>query len=247
MATRAEVTRAAEHQQAIAAAAVAAVAAWWQAQELANVGAVAGELADVLVGIVETYDAASASEAAERYDLWRAEAGASGAFEAVPAEGVGPEHIRESVGYALLPLGGDEPNPQKALDRVTTATQRFVRQAGRDTIADNAERDPRGHWVRVPTGDETCAFCLILASRGATPARYSTRESALYRRNGRKYHNDCDCTAVPVWSEADYPEGYDPEELYSRYARARDEVTAPGHPIDLREVTATMREAYGLK
>ena len=46
-------------------------------------------------------------------------------------------------------------------------------------------------FARVPTGTETCTFCLMLASRGAV---YHTRKTAGER--GR-FHRGCDCKVVP--------------------------------------------------
>lgn len=40
----------------------------------------------------------------------------------------------------------------------------------------NAARDPlRPKWARVPSGTETCQFCLMLASRGFA---YTSEKSA---------------------------------------------------------------------
>ncbi|MGO1562610.1 MAG: hypothetical protein ACTHW7_12375 [Actinomycetaceae bacterium] len=41
-----------------------------------------------------------------------------------------------------------------------------------------------------------------------------------YNANGITVSN-CDCQPVPVASEDDYPEGYDPDALYEQYENAR--------------------------
>lgn len=88
----------------------------------------------------------------------------------------------------------------------------------------NAERDPYGgetRYARVPTGEETCDFCIMLASRGPV---YHTEESAGAYDH---YHAHCDCRIVPFWGTYDAGpsrrgsimgiEGYDPDALYERY------------------------------
>lgn len=68
-----------------------------------------------------------------------------------------------------------------------------VEQAGRRQMRRNAERDPAGvRWARMPIG-ETCAWCLMLASRGAV---YLSEESA---GSGGHFHAQCDCQIVAVF------------------------------------------------
>ncbi|MFD5864365.1 hypothetical protein ACFWGP_05400 [Agromyces sp. NPDC127015] len=54
-------------------------------------------------------------------------------------------------------------------------------------------------WARVLTGADNCAFCVMLASRGAV---YKARSTALYGGGQSKYHDRCDCIAMPVYSAA---------------------------------------------
>lgn len=54
-------------------------------------------------------------------------------------------------------------------------------------------------WARIPTGAYTCAFCLVLASRG--PVYYTSTSAKL---NGFD-HDDCDCVCVPVYDDDNYP------------------------------------------
>jgi hypothetical protein len=73
-----------------------------------------------------------------------------------------------------------------------------VMRAGRQLINDAGLKDPgRYGWMRV-TGARPCAFCSMLASRGAV---YDTRESAGY---GNLYHKNCHCTQVPVFIKNPY-------------------------------------------
>lgn len=77
-------------------------------------------------------------------------------------------------------------------------------QAGR-TIIEQAERDSGKYeirYARVPMGNETCAWCIMLASQGYV---YKSKESASYKKNkyglrsaAEHFHDNCDCIVVPV-------------------------------------------------
>ena len=60
-----------------------------------------------------------------------------------------------------------------------------------------------GGYARVPVGD-TCAFCIMLASRGFV---YASEKSALRSKTGGKYHRNCNCIAVPFHEARTIP-GY---------------------------------------
>jgi len=73
-------------------------------------------------------------------------------------------------------------------------------------------------WARVTTGDETCAWCVMLASRGPV---YTSAKSAGVKKKAaaralelfgagakipmNEWHTGCDCTVVPVYDENDWP------------------------------------------
>lgn len=100
--------------------------------------------------------------------------------------------------------------------------------AGRCT-QHNAGRDPfsgETRYARVPTGEETCDFCIMLASRG--PIYHSEESAGAYDH----YHPHCDCRIVPFWGtyrvETDKGgiirrsglmgiEGYDPDAYFEKY------------------------------
>lgn len=68
-------------------------------------------------------------------------------------------------------------------------------------------------WARVPTGRETCAFCIALCSRGAVyrdakaaGSKHSNEETVRLQNAGEftvddmdGWHTGCDCKVVPVW------------------------------------------------
>lgn len=123
-------------------------------------------------------------------------------------------------------------NMPQALANLQLVADELVKQFGRDTVMNSAIRNGR-RFARVPQGSETCAWCLMLASRGYT---YGSAAAA-----GRysKFHADCDCQIV--MDDGTVPEGYDPDALYAMYASVHQ------YTDDDRTVAARMRQAFDLK
>ena len=81
---------------------------------------------------------------------------------------------------------------------------RHVLAAGREAVARTTHngrakfrktgRPAHVGYARVLSGRESCAFCAMLASRGPV---YS-EDTVIRRRDGERYHDDCDCTPVLV-------------------------------------------------
>lgn len=88
-------------------------------------------------------------------------------------------------------------------------------------ILRNTERRRTGikGWARVPTGSETCAWCLMLCSRGAAyrigktvGLKIEVRDFFRYEREGtfdpkehmHQWHDNCDCKVVPVFDLDDW-------------------------------------------
>lgn len=111
----------------------------------------------------------------------------------------------------------------------------IVRNTARLTIEESAENDPtKPRYARVPSGAKTCAFCLMLASRGFA---YSTEKTA--GGEEEKYHNDCDCTIIPSWGKTRL-HGYDPDALADMWRNATE--AADGG--DYRLALSKMRRMY---
>lgn len=86
-----------------------------------------------------------------------------------------------------------------------------IKRAAGDCVYLNGEFDPLDvRFARVPSGFETCPFCIMLASRGFI---YRNKTSA--GADGH-YHANCDCRIVPSFS-AEKIEGYDPDALYRQF------------------------------
>ncbi|MFP7366293.1 hypothetical protein SFC07_11070 [Corynebacterium callunae] len=110
---------------------------------------------------------------------------------------------------------------EKAAKKLTAAAERHARDAGRQAVIDTAaggqvraeprnETTPQSYrrttttgeelgWARVLTGDENCAFCAMLASRGPVYSEETVLTAgSKSSREGMTYHANCDCAAVLV-------------------------------------------------
>ena len=103
--------------------------------------------------------------------------------------------------------------------------------AARKTTARNADRDfYRGmRYARIPTGRETCGWCVMLASRGFV---YHSKEKAGdYGGRFNYFHDRCDCR-VEAGDENSTVAGYDPDWYLKVYGDAR-EACGSGDPKDI--------------
>lgn len=93
-----------------------------------------------------------------------------------------------------------------------------IKKAAGQCVIQNALKDTRrAMFARVPTGAETCDFCIMLASRGFV---YHSKKTA---GEFDHYHANCDCRVVPGFDGETKVEGYDPDALYEKYAEKRNE------------------------
>lgn len=195
---------------------------------------------DVLPSLTQRWGEAAAAAAADWYEELRADAAAPGRFTARVAPALSPtqeDALLQRARWALGPLfAGD---PSRALSRLTGLVDEHIRRAGGDTIAASVEHDPaRPRFARIPVG-ETCAFCIMLAGRGAV---YHSPETA---GEFTKYHHADDCVITPIWPGQDYPDGYDPDVYYRQYLEARNNISAVG-VVDTKDILAEMRHlGYG--
>ncbi|MDP7733649.1 hypothetical protein QXL92_02610 [Mycobacterium paragordonae] len=112
-----------------------------------------------------------------------------------------------------------EDSPNNAVASVALRAVREVENAGRQQIIHAVKNEPepkvlRG-WARVATGRETCAWCLMLISRGPTYLGADTAgldlddESAVSMIAAgedvsdymEQWHDGCDCKVVPVFKQ----------------------------------------------
>lgn len=172
------------------------------------------ELLATLPALVDTYGDMVGVAAAEWYEQVRAaQVGGTYMAQVAPLAPVEQIHGTARYGAHLWETLG----PDSAIALLSGAVQRYVAYAGRATVARNIARDPgKPRFARVPSGAKTCAFCLMLASRGFV---YHSRETA---GDMSHYHDDCDCQIAPEWAQGDvHIDGYDPDALYAQYREAR--------------------------
>lgn len=131
----------------------------------------------------------SAANAAEWYERDRAR-NVIGPYSAVLAD-IDENVVGRSARYAAQPLF----NPDAAIEDVfielmLTSVEDYVRNAARETVAQNAVRDSaNGGWYRIPEFD-ACDFCLMLTDRGAVYSEDTVGFAA---------HNNCRCEIGSVW------------------------------------------------
>lgn len=229
------------------------------------------EISDYMVAaipdIVDPFAATAGEFTAQWYDDLKPES----KFRAKPADLPERAALESSTRWALSPLfGGGSGDPVKML---AGAAQRSIVNTSRTTVIDNAEREPGTLWARHASAG-ACAFCAMLATRGAV---YSSKSAAggvrgrgrdtstNFRADGSrkaggqakgvksrgkqkigdKYHDHCNCIAVPVrsgdtYEPPDYVKGWE-----KAYIAATKETPGTGEfgAIDLKAVLAHMSKS----
>lgn len=209
MATAVQVREFKSAQNGIVFLARADLVTFWATLNLDNAVATSAALQIFIPELINQYGDVAATVAANFYDDARASSKVRRAYRAVLSDPIPKEAIQANTRWSVGQLFG-KADPIQAIDNLKLVTDKAVKASGRNTIELNAERDPvQARFARVPTGAQTCKFCLMLASRGAI---YLSQKSA-----DDSYHGDCDCQAVPIWDDSDLPEGYNPDALYEQY------------------------------
>ena len=232
----------------------AAVLSWCRAHGDATVAEKREAAKLIMEGFVQGYDDVAAEFAAQWYDDL-AERNGARLQQAVTMTTYRPESVDEVARYQAKKLAkGDDAAFARACgeyarnDAFRSLNETIVANVGRD-----GDRGVR--FARVPTGLETCTFCIMLASRGAV---YHTRKSA---GEFRHFHRNCDCKVVPGFEEdpdAELVEGVRPKELRDLHARLKEidadssltgaqrdavkSLIASGHASGVEEAMARWRE-----
>ena len=176
----------------------------------------------------------SARLAAEFYDGLRLQFGIDDGYQAEADSMRDPEATDVAVRSFMQTLADNPGNVQtfigQCLGRLDAETQKAANQC----VYSNAERDPKKpRYARVPSGAETCQFCIMLASRGFA---YHSQELASHA------HANCDCVVVPSWDKKNPSlQGYDDKEYYDKWKH-------PDKYPELRDArNARRRELYAEK
>ena len=160
-------------------------------------------LTDYAFGIATKYGEGASAAAAEMYDAIAVASKAS-VPPAVPAPTATYGEVAKTVNGTL----------KQSPEIVPGAVGRLVKTAGVDTTMQNAIRDG-AYWAWVPQGD-TCAFCIMLASKGWQRAS----KKALKNGHAEHIHANCDCTYVVRFGDDLFVEGYDPQQYLDMYQSA---------------------------
>lgn len=249
MATQAEVEQHRDAVQNIAVLAVADLVTVWPSLPIDDPLALAASLGRVMSEIYGDYSIMTGTLAADFYDELRGAAQASGNFAARVAPEISADQIAASASWSSSAAWSDQ---TKALSDAAASLDRMVVARDRETTMVNIAADPSDpRWARVAQPD-ACAFCALLASRGAiyrseaTAAFAGRTRDERRQRDGKedKYHDWCGCEPVAVWDPATFelPDYASP--WVDAYDAAREEL--PATP-DLKAVLAHMRVNAGLR
>lgn len=174
------------------------------------------QLIDYAYYVSSKYGEASAALSAEMYDAV-ATLSKAGVPAAVPAETASYSEVAKTVNGIIKNTGNE--------DILAQGIGRLVKMAGTDTMLSNAYRDrPKGKGSKkrhsgaqvawIPSGD-TCAFCIMLASKG-----WQRQTEWAANSHSEHIHANCDCTYMVRFGDSLDVEGYDPDEYKEMYDSA---------------------------
>ncbi|MDK8171748.1 hypothetical protein QP735_04315 [Curtobacterium citreum] len=178
--------------------------------------------------LVDRYASVAGEVTATWYEQVRPNSG-----YAVAQGSVDAGQTNQLIRYGVRPLFGV--GDATALSLLGGSLQRLIAGASRDTVTGNVDRErSEGKtdlgFARVPRSG-CCAFCALLASRGAV---YTSRRTA---GEVDKYHDFCRCTVAPAERGEDLP--YDLQKYRDLYYSVEYDGT--------KGTLANMRAAHGLK
>lgn len=211
--------------------------------DLSNPYQVRDDLLEVVPAIAETYAPIGVQMGLEWYEEMAIASGAAASFRSLMPPPLNlTEAMTKAVRYAAGHLFLETPDPQRTLKVLNTKMDKFVKEPGRQTVIYNAENGDGAIWVRVPTGDETCSFCMVLATRGVAGPAYNSERSAGSKIYGEEnlFHGDCDCEVIRLGKFDEYPPGYVPEDLYDLYKESTKRVGSN----DLKAVLHDFRRRF---
>lgn len=127
------------------------------------------------------------------------------------------QRVPESTDIATVGIVDSGQSSESIINQLSARLDYEVKRAAGDCVFYNGSRDPgKPHYARIPSGSETCDFCLMLASRGFV---YRSAKSAGELNH---YHANCDCRVTPGWGSNPQVEGYDPGKIYDRWQESLD-------------------------
>lgn len=167
---------------------------------------------EALEPIFESLTQDTATLSAQAYDIVRL-AQLEEAFGAIPYQDRDPTWTRK----AMIGAAHKSETIDAFIDALLNRLDYEAKRAAGSTQFKNGAQDKKGkpRFARVPTGKETCPFCIMLASRGYV---YHSSTSAGQLDH---YHAHCDCRVVPSFGRGSIT-GYDPDKYLDQYAAMLD-------------------------
>lgn len=197
--------------------------------------------------VLEPYLTASGELAAGWYEELR-EAAVGKSVLARPITPATPADMERFARWAVSPEFGQ--SSASTFSLVAGGAQRLIANAGRATIANAALEDrTRVGFARIPRPG-CCAFCSMLASRGAA---YTSEESArvVSGKRGKRgsrvagtegFHDNDRCVVAPVFASDTFD-----REVADAHAAIYDEARKSARSGSTKDVLAEMRSSFGLR
>lgn len=193
------------------------------------------ELLEIFPALVQAYGEAGLAVTME----WLEQVSPSEMLRMAPGAVVSTDQAAATAEWAARAL--TEGDRVKMASLLAGAMQRYTLQPGRETIRHTAARSG-ARYARIPSGKDPCAFCVMLASRGAV---YESEHTASRDDSGDKYHDYCWCVPTLLYPDEPMPEGYDPEALYGLYMTGRSAVGEKWPSTT--DILSRMREIHGMR
>lgn len=184
--------------------------------------------------IVKRYGSAAATLACEMYDATAAAQGVAIA-SALPAETAAIGQVKHFIGEAFA----------KSASLIAPEVSKMVKQAGADTMLHNAARDG-AEWAWVPHGGETCAWCIVLASKG-----WQRASPSMLHDHAEHIHANCKCEFAVRFDGRSGVSGYRPRDYDDLYRASGgfggDRINALRRALyeeNKEQINAQKRKAY---
>lgn len=210
-----------------------------------DVSACRDAVIDVVNAVLDSYGLAAGQAAADFFDVSR-EIAVGEKLGAITTADRDPAATEGAIRAFVDKVNGGD---YDAFERLVLSRVDYeIKRAAGTTMMENAARDPLSpRFARVPSGGETCKFCLMLAGRGFV---YHSKKTA---GEFGHYHDNCDCRIVASWDK-DGVEGYDPTAYHNEWL-GRENFTIPeakltGYALNMnhakgKDKAIAFREALG--
>lgn len=207
---------------------------------LASLDGLSGEatrngLIAALPEVMDPYITSTGEISAAWYEELRAQAVGGTYYASTPAT-VNPQQVEALVRWGVKPLF--ELSDATVLSLIGGGLQKIIAGAGRDTIETNVMQDPvRVGYSRIPRPN-CCAFCGLVASRGAA---YTSAESAGIRS---KFHDFCRCVVAPVFEGDTFHKDVE-KQFLDKYLETA--VSTPSGSVSTKGSLAAWRKEFGTR